>query len=70
MNNKELRESIRAAALKAGVEGVMELMRMCDISYERVSRVWSGSTSAKISDVAHVADILGFSIKFVKKGDL
>ena len=70
MDNKELRESIRTAALKAGVEGVMELTRMCDISYERVSRVWCGSTSAKISDVAHVADILGFSIKFVKKGDL
>jgi hypothetical protein len=70
MTNQELKESIRTAAVKAGVNGVMELTRMCDISYERVSRVWAGSTSAKISDVAHVADVLGFGIKFVKKGDL
>jgi len=46
----------------------MALTELCDISYERVSRVYSGSVSAKLSDVAHVADVLGMKIKFISKG--
>ncbi len=45
----------------------MALTEICDLSYERVSRVWSGSVSAKLSDVAHVADVLDLKIKFVGK---
>ena len=46
----------------------MALTEKCDLSYERVSRVWSGSVNAKLSDVAHVAGVLGLKIKFVSEG--
>jgi hypothetical protein len=67
MENLELRNIIRTAALKKDIAGVMALTEICDLSYERVSRVWSGSVSAKLSDVAHVADKLDLKIKFVGK---
>ena len=69
MENAELKKIIRTAAVEAGVDGVMALTEMCDLSYERVSRVYGGSVSAKLSDVAHVADVLGLKIKFVDKGE-
>ncbi len=67
MENLELRSIIRTAALKKDIAGVMALTEICDLSYERVSRVWSGSVSAKLSDVAHIADKLALKIKFVGK---
>ncbi len=67
MQNKELKQIIQTQAIKKDINGVMALTELCDLSYERVSRVWSGSTSAKLSDVAHVADVLGLKIKFVSK---
>ena len=69
MENAELKEIIRTAAIKKGIDGVMALTKKCDLSYERVSRVYGGSVSAKLSDVAHVADVLGLKIKFVDKGE-
>ncbi len=69
MQNKELKEIIQTQAIKKDINGVMALLKLCDLSYERVSRVWSGSTSAKLSDVAHVANVLGLKIKFVDKGE-
>jgi hypothetical protein len=69
MENKELKKIIRQAALNNDINGVMELTKSCDLSYERVSRVWGGSTTAKLSDVAHVADKLGLKLKFVSKGE-
>lgn len=69
MENTELEQIIRQAALDNDVTGVMDLVSKCDISYERVSRVWSGSVNAKLCDVAHVADVLGMKIKFVSSGE-
>ena len=68
MKNRELKRIIQEATEDAGIKGVMALTELCDISYERVSRVYGGSVSAKLSDVAHVADVLGLKIKFVSKG--
>lgn len=65
MESNELRVIIRNAANEKGIDGVMGLTRLCDLSYERVSRVWTGNTNAKLSDVAHVAFVLGLKIKFV-----
>jgi len=70
MKNRELKRIIQEATEDAGIKGVMALTELCDISYERVSRVYGGSVSAKLSDVAHVADVLGLQIKFVSKGVL
>ena len=67
MNSSELKKIVRTAALKKDITGVMALTEICDLSYERVSRVWNGSVSAKLCDVAHVADVLGLRIKFVGK---
>jgi hypothetical protein len=69
MENAELKKIIRTAAVKSGIDGVMALTKECGLSYERVSRVYGGSVSAKLSDVAHVADVLGLKIKFVDKGE-
>ena len=69
MENLELKTIIRTAAINKGIDGVMALTKECDLSYERVSRVYGGSVSAKLSDVAHVADVLGLKIKFVDKGE-
>ena len=67
--DESLKEIIQGAAKRAGFNGVMALSRSCDLSYERVSRVYGGSVSAKLSDVAHVASVLGLKIKFVKLGE-
>ena len=67
MENRELKRIMHEATEDAGINGVMALTKLCDISYERVSRVYGGSVSAKLSDVAHVADVLGLKIKFVSK---
>ena len=69
MENRELKRIIQDGAEDNGINGVMALTELCDLSYERVSRVWSGSVSAKLSDVAHVADVIGLKIKFVDKGE-
>ena len=69
MENRELKRIIQDGAEDNGINGVMALTELCDLSYERVSRVWGGSVSAKLSDVAHVADVIGLKIKFVNKGE-
>ena len=69
MENRELKRIIQDGAEDNGINGVMALTELCDLSYERVSRVWGGSVSAKLSDVAHVADVIGLRIKFVNKGE-
>ncbi len=69
MENRELKHIIQDAAEDKNIKGVMDLVGRCDISYERVSRVWSGSVSAKLCDVAHVAGVLGMKIKFVSLGE-
>jgi hypothetical protein len=68
MQNRELKRIIQEKAEDLNINGVMALTEKCDLSYERVSRVWSGSVSAKLSDVSHVANVLGMQIKFVDKG--
>lgn len=73
MNNKELKNIIQDAAEDIGINGVMALAELAKkekgLSYERVSRVWSGTTTAKLSDVADIGDILGLKLKFVSKGE-
>jgi len=68
MENRELKRIIQEAAEDRGINGIMELTSLCDISYERVSRVFGGSVTAKLCDVAHVASVLGLKIKFVEIG--
>ena len=67
MESRELKRIVQEGAEDAGINGVMALTEMCDIRYERVSRVFNGSVSAKLSDVAHVLDKLGLEIKIIKK---
>lgn len=73
MENNELKTIIRTAALKNNIDGVMALTRLVKkekgLNYERISRVWHGSTNAKLCDVSDVADTLGLKIKFVSKGE-
>ena len=68
MENKELKKIIQTQAVKLDITGVMQLTDMCELSYERVSKVWRGDTTAKIADVALVAGKLGLKIKFVSEG--
>ena len=68
MKSRELKRIVQERAEDKGIKSVMALTEMCDISYERVSRVYGGSVSAKLSDVAHVADVLGLKITFISKG--
>ena len=64
---RELRTIVRDAADDVGIEGVMALNALCvDLSYERVSRVWHGNTSAKFSDVEYVLNILNIKVKWSK----
>ena len=64
---KELKEIVRTAAAKQGIDGVMKLTAMCDgLIYERVSKVWHGNTSAKFCDVERVLDVLGLKVRWSK----
>ena len=69
MKDRELREIIRTAAVKKDIAGVMQLTELCDLSYERVRRVWDGQTSTKLSDVLIVTEALGIKLKFIINGD-
>jgi len=62
---KELRTLVRDAADDEGIKGVMALDELCiDLSYQRVSRVWHGNTSAKFCDVEYVLDVLGIKVRW------
>jgi len=62
---KELRTIVRDAADDAGINGVMALEKLCtDLSYERVSRVWHGNTSAKFCDVEYVLSVLNIKVRW------
>lgn len=63
----DLSEAVRKAAEENGVGGVMDLSERCDLSYERVSRVWRGDKSAKIADVELVMKKLGYVVSFRKQ---
>ena len=69
MQNRELKALIQNRAEDIGIKGVMHLTTKCDLNYERVSKVWQGSTSAKLADFDHVASVLGLEVKFVIKGE-
>jgi hypothetical protein len=62
---KELRTIVRDAADDKGVTGVMALDKLCtELTYERVSRVWHGNTSAKFCDVEYVLSILNIKVRW------
>jgi hypothetical protein len=64
---KELKNIVWDAAEAKGITGVMKLNELCtDLSYERVSRVWHGNTSAKFSDVEYVLNVLEIKIRWSK----
>ena len=64
---KELRTIVRDAADDVGIKGVMALSDACDeLSYERVSRVWHGNTSAKFCDVEYVLNTLNIKVRWSK----
>lgn len=62
---RELRDIVRDAAEEQGIMGVMALDKLClDLTYERVSRVWHGNTSAKFCDVEYVLSILNKKVRW------
>jgi hypothetical protein len=64
---KELKNIVQDAAEAKGITGVMKLTELCsELSYERVSRVWHGNTSAKFSDVEYVLSVLAIKIRWSK----
>ena len=64
---KELRKIVRDAALDKDITGVMALNKLCgELTYERVSRVWHGNTSAKFCDVEYVLNILNVKARWSK----
>ena len=64
---KELRTIVRDAAEDMGIMGVMALDKLCtELTYERVSRVWHGNTSAKFCDVEYVLNILNVKVRWSK----
>jgi len=64
---KELRTIVRDAATDEGINGVMALNKLCsDLTYERVSRVWHGNTSAKFCDVEYVLNVLNIKVRWSK----
>ena len=64
---KELRTIVRDAADDIGIKGVMALNELCsDLTYERVSRVWHGNTSAKFCDVEYVLNVLNIKVRWSK----
>lgn len=69
MNNEQLKEVVREAASKKGINGVMLLTENSPLSYERTRKVWDGVKEAKIADYIAVMDSLGYKLKFVSKGE-
>ena len=64
---KELRKIVRDAALDKDITGVMALNKLCgELTYERVSRVWHGNTSAKFCDVEYVLSVLNVKVRWSK----
>ena len=64
---KELRVIVRDAAEDMGIMGVMALDKLCTkLTYERVSRVWHGNTSAKFCDVEYVLNVLNVKVRWSK----
>jgi len=64
---KELRKIVRDAALDKDITGVMALNELCtELTYERVSRVWHGNTSAKFCDVEYVLNVLSIKVRWSK----
>ena len=62
---KELKRIVQETADDQGITGVMQLNELCtELSYERVSKVWHGNTSAKFSDVEYVLSVLGIKLKW------
>jgi len=68
MTNEQLKDAVRLAAKKKGIDGVMGMTEISPLSYERTRKVWDGVRETKISDYIDVLDILGCKIKFVTKG--
>ena len=64
---KELRTIVRDAAEDMGIMGVMALDKLCtELTYERVSRVWHGNTSAKFCAVEYVLNVLNVKVRWSK----
>jgi hypothetical protein len=62
---EELKTIVRDAAHESKIDGVMALTELCtDLSYERVSKVWHGNTSAKFCDVEYVLSILNIKVRW------
>lgn len=68
MDNKQLSDLIRGAAKKQGINGVMAMTSISPVSYEKTRKVWDGVTTAKISDYIAVMGVLGYELKFIRKG--
>lgn len=63
--NKELKNIVQTSAEDKGITGVMKLNELCtELSYERVSKVWHGNTSAKFSDVEYVLGVIGIKLRW------
>ena len=65
---EELKTIVRDAAHKEKVFGVMALNKLCtDLTYERVTKVWHGNTSAKFCDVEYVLSVLNTVVRWKGK---
>tara|TARA_R110002111_G_scaffold93554_3_gene145241 strand:- start:638 stop:868 length:231 start_codon:yes stop_codon:yes gene_type:complete len=63
--NEELKNIVQTSAEDKGITGVMKLNELCtELSYERVSKVWHGNTSAKFSDVEYVLGVIGIKLRW------
>ena len=63
--NEKLKSIVQTSAEDKGITGVMKLNELCTgLSYERVSKVWHGNTSAKFSDVEYVLGVIGIKLRW------
>jgi N-glycosylase/DNA lyase len=62
----DLKNAVRQAAQKKGLNGIMALTEFVDMDYRKVVRVWNGDKQAKFSHVEEIFKKLGYQLKAEK----
>ena len=60
----ELKQIVRMAAAKKGINGITELSRICDLSYPRTLKIWRGDKSSKLADLETVLNVLDVKVRY------
>lgn len=60
----DLKQVIRMATAKKGLNGIMELTEASGITYARAIKLWNGDTSGKLADLQKVCKALDIKIKY------